>query len=152
MPMNPFTWLSAWLCARKDNPASAEGEPLGPSRGARLEQLPVGSLVIACPNEWQPMVIGTIKGYEGRFGNIPFVTDWVSGEEVMCFAPLTVFSDEAFALLVLMNPYERFNHVAMYAEVELGKPKRGNDIPVEEYISKVGVGLAALLEMQGAQP
>lgn len=146
--MNVFTRLRTWLHGQsKSSPATPKGS-LGKTPQARPTQttvgnnIPVGTLVIGCPNEWQPMVVGTITGYDERFGNIPFIADWIRGEELMCFSPLTIYSDEAFSVLVLMNPYERYNFVSLYSAVEMDKPKRGEDLTMQDYLARVGVGLA----------
>lgn len=143
--MNIFTRLRSWLNGHTQATTSDPADTLAQTPQARPEhqQLPVGTLVIGCPNEWGPMVIGTINAYDERFGTVPFIDDWISGEDRMVFSPLTVFTEEAFSILVLMNPYARFNFVSKYCEVEMDKPKRGVDISTEEYVTRVGMRLAA---------
>lgn len=144
MGLNVFSWLLKRFQVEPTPPQVDTSGSIKAVPHSRPGQLPVGTIVIGCSNEWVPMVIGQITGYDDRFGTIPFIADCIRGKELMCFSALTVYSDEAFSRLVLMNPYERFNHVASHIEIELDKPKRGEDLSVAEYLFRVGVYLASI--------
>lgn len=69
------------------------------------ELIPVGSKVISIGNEWEEMIVGTIRGYERE---LPIVFDELSQEEFLCFSVTVPYHDGLLNALLKLNPYERF--------------------------------------------
>lgn len=95
-----------------------------------------GQVVIACPNEWQNMVIGCV---EGELTNgILIIRDFVTDSQLVVFSPWVKFSVEELKHLCSLNPYQRYNKVAKSSSVDMCKPKSGIDsMTFEDYMSCV---------------
>ncbi len=101
-------------------------------------------LVIACPNEWEPMSVGIIQGEFGS-GGVVLLDDFVSGEQLMCFAPWVPYSPQTLRELAALNPYERFNRVARNCSIDADKPRSGEDhLTLQDYEQRI---LARLSEV-----
>lgn len=100
--------------------------------------------VIACPNEWDSMVVGRVVGFLPRSSGVLIVDDMVSGSQVIVFSPRVEYSEEALFALARMTPYERYNHISVNSTVGPDKPRTGQEpLTVEDY-AEIAVRVAAL--------
>lgn len=105
-------------------------------------EFPVGSKVIVISNEWENLVVGTVTGYVMNNSDIPAVFDNISGKELICCGVMHRFSNEKLKALCKLNPYERWNVVAVQSGmISSEKPKIDTDERIlnsyEEYMEKL---------------
>lgn len=105
-----------------------------------------GKIIIACPNEWDSMVIGLVTGTLPRSHDVLLVEDFIRGTCRVVFSPRVEYSPAALERLARLNPYERYNALVdpMFA-VRPDKRKSGEEsLRVDEYFARVERGLATL--------
>lgn len=106
----------------------------------------LGKFIIACPNEWDSMVVGDVVGFLPNSLEIPIVNDRVRGEERIVFSPFVPFTLGALQELAKLNPYERYNRLAKHSSVDAEKPRSGEELMSPEQYLKLGLQLQSELQ------
>lgn len=77
-----------------------------------LQEEMIGKKIIACPNEWEDMVIGVIECYmnhNGDLSSIPVVKDVLTGRTLIVFSPFVPYSRGMLGALLKLNPLQRYS-------------------------------------------
>lgn len=140
-----LSWLRTWReSLNKTTKGVFSSSTSSPSRPTHSRVGPpnIGSVVIAVPDANGAMIVGPIKSFDGRYGIIPVIDDFISGKSIMCASPLTVYSNTTFHLLVGLTPKERYARVTPPRFMVGAKRRLTKDLSQAEYLAKVNIGLA----------
>lgn len=147
-----LSWLRTWReSLNKTTNGVFSKDTSSPSRPTHTRVGPpnVGAVVIAIPDANGAMIVGPIKSFDGRYGIIPIIDDFISGKSIMCASPLTVYAPTTFQLLVGLTPKERYARVTPPRFMVGAKRRLTKDLSQAEYLAKVNIGLAKYLASQG---